>query len=264
MLDVALTAVGACGGKSPADQAQDELNAGLAADAAGNVEEAATHYKACLAIETTNQFCIFNLGVQAQNAGRLLEAENTYRLALLQDPDFASALYNLAILRVAAGSLEEGIDLYKHLIEVDPNNASGPLQSRHRIGGDRRHGERAERDHQRDPAGSDVGRSGFAPGAVRDGGTRRDARADTGGDPDAHQDTETVLSRPGHATTSNNRTLPALQARFRDAAVPFGPTVEGTVRRRPFDPSLRCTVRPHDAQHRTPLSPRLFLRRVHA
>ena len=121
---VALTAVGACASKPPAEQAQDELNAGLAADAAGNVEEAASHYKACLALETTNQFCIFNLGVQAQNAGRLLEAENAYRLALLQDPDFASALYNLAILRVAAGSMDEGIALYKHLIEVDPNNAS--------------------------------------------------------------------------------------------------------------------------------------------
>ena len=124
MLGVALTLLGACTSKAPAVQAQDELNAGLAADAAGNHEAAANHYKACLAVEATNNFCIFNLGVQAQNAGRAQEAENSYRLALLQDPDFPSALYNLAILRVAAGSIQEGIDLYKHLIQVDPNNAS--------------------------------------------------------------------------------------------------------------------------------------------
>lgn len=125
ILSLALIVVGACTSKTPAEQAQDELNAGLAADASGNLEEAAKHYKACLTFETTNKFCTFNLGVQAQNAGRALEAENDYRLALLQDPDFASALYNLAILRVAAGSIPEGIDLYRHLIQVDPNNASG-------------------------------------------------------------------------------------------------------------------------------------------
>jgi len=125
LLGSTLAVVAACNSKAPAEQAQDELNAGLAADASGNLEEAAKHYKACLTLETTNKFCTFNLGVQAQNAGRAVEAENSYRLALLQDPDFPSALYNLAILRMQAGSTQEGVDLYKHLIQVDPNNASG-------------------------------------------------------------------------------------------------------------------------------------------
>lgn len=125
ILTLLLVAVAACGSKSPADQALDELNAGLAADAAGNVDEATIHYKACLTFEPLNKYCIFNLGVQAQNTKRLLEAENDYRLALLQDPDFTSALYNLAILRRQAGATDEAIALYRHLIEVDPNNASG-------------------------------------------------------------------------------------------------------------------------------------------
>ena len=125
MLGAALTVAGACNSKTPAEQAQDELSAGLAADGAGNLDEAAKHYKACLTLEATNKYCIFNLGVQAQNAGRAVDAENSYRLALLQDPNFPSALYNLAILRIQAGSMLEGVDLYKHLIEVDPNNASG-------------------------------------------------------------------------------------------------------------------------------------------
>ena len=120
-----LVAVAACGSKSPAEQAQNELQAGLAADAAGNVAEAATHYKACLTFEPTNRYCLYNLGVLAHNAGRLLEAENDYRLALLQDPDFAPALYNLALLRAQLGSTDEAITLYRHLLEVDPANASG-------------------------------------------------------------------------------------------------------------------------------------------
>lgn len=124
MLTLLLVAVTACGGKTPAQQAQDELTAGLAADAAGKVDEAATHYKACLTFEPLNKYCIFNIGVQAQNAKRLLEAENDYRLALLQDPAFPSALYNLAILRQQAGATDEAIALYRHLLEVDPKNAS--------------------------------------------------------------------------------------------------------------------------------------------
>ncbi|MDP9247037.1 MAG: tetratricopeptide repeat protein, partial [Candidatus Dormibacteraeota bacterium] len=115
----------ACSSKSPADKAGDELQAGLAASAAGNVDEATTHYKACIALDSTNKYCIFDLGVIAQTANRLLEAENDYRLALLLDPDFAPALYNLAILRTATGGLDEAIALYRHLIEVDPTNASG-------------------------------------------------------------------------------------------------------------------------------------------
>ena len=75
-LTLLLVAVAACGSnKSPAEQAQAELSAGLAADTAGNIGDAAVHYRSCLTFEPTNKFCIFNLGVQAQNAGRSLEAE---------------------------------------------------------------------------------------------------------------------------------------------------------------------------------------------
>lgn len=111
MLTLLLVAVAACGSQTPAEKALDELNAGLAADAAGNVDEATTHWKACLTYEPLNKYCIFNIGVAAQNANRPLEAENNYRLALLQDPDFPSALYNLAILRREAGFTDEAIAL---------------------------------------------------------------------------------------------------------------------------------------------------------
>jgi tetratricopeptide (TPR) repeat protein len=122
-----VVAIAACGSPQPSQQAQKELDAGLAADALGNVDEAAQHYRACLKVEPLNQFCIFNLGVQAQNAGRALEAENAYRLALLQNPDFPQALFNLAIVRNNAGATTEAIELYRHLVEVDPGNAAAHL-----------------------------------------------------------------------------------------------------------------------------------------
>lgn len=125
LLTLLLVAVAACGSKSPADQALDELNAGLAASAAGNADEALAHYKKCLTFETTNKYCSFNIGVHAQNAGAALEAENDYRLVLLIDPNYGPALYNLAILRSDARTKDEAIALYRHLLDVDPTNASG-------------------------------------------------------------------------------------------------------------------------------------------
>lgn len=116
-----------CGGKTEAQLAMDELNAGLASSSQGKTNEAVAHYKACLKHESLNQFCIYNLGVIAQRAGRSAEAENDYRLALLIDPDFPSALFNLAIVRTEVGSVLEAIDLYRRYVEVRPDDASGHL-----------------------------------------------------------------------------------------------------------------------------------------
>ena len=122
-----LTTLSACGSKSPAQQASDELNAGLQAQQAGNVDLATQHYKRCLELEPANKVCIFDLGTVAQSGGRLLEAESDYRLALLQDPDYTPALFNLAILRAQAGSTAEAIALYRHFVELLPNDAGGHL-----------------------------------------------------------------------------------------------------------------------------------------
>jgi tetratricopeptide (TPR) repeat protein len=116
-----------CFAKSEAQQALDELNAGLASSSAGKTDEAVAHYRACLKHDSLNEFCIYNLGVIAQNAGRAAEAENDYRLALLIDPEFPSALFNLAIVRTNAGSIPEAMDIYRHYIKVRPNDASGHL-----------------------------------------------------------------------------------------------------------------------------------------
>ena len=100
LLGLALALAG-CGGKSEAQLAVDALNAGLAAQAAGNLEEAKTHYSECLKHDATNKVCLYDLGVVAQTQNQPTAAENYYRLALASDPNYPPALFNLAILRTS-------------------------------------------------------------------------------------------------------------------------------------------------------------------
>jgi tetratricopeptide (TPR) repeat protein len=127
ILVVGVTTAG-CAGKTAAQRASDELNAGLAASAQGRNGDAATYYTNCVQLDPTNKFCIFNLGVIAQNDGRTAEAENDYRLALFIDPQFSAPLYNLALIRAAVGSPTEAIDLYKRFLQVQPDVAEAHLR----------------------------------------------------------------------------------------------------------------------------------------
>ena len=130
LLVATIVVVAACGGKSEAQQATDELNLGLAASSAGDNEAAKAHYLACLKHNPQNQFCIYNVGVLAMQAGNTLEAENDYRLALLIDPDFASAAFNLAYIQSRAGNdvaTREAIELYRHFVQLRPTEAGGHL-----------------------------------------------------------------------------------------------------------------------------------------
>ncbi len=122
-----LVAMVACGGKTPEQLAIDELNAGLAASAAGQTEQAVAHYRACVEHDSMNAVCIYNLGVIAQQAGRGAEAENNYRLALLIDANFESAWSNLGILRAGVGANDEAITIFQRVIQINANNAFAHL-----------------------------------------------------------------------------------------------------------------------------------------
>jgi tetratricopeptide (TPR) repeat protein len=116
-----------CAGKTEAELATEELNAGLAASAANQEDQAKAHYEACLKHNPQNEFCIYNLGVIADRNGNALEAEIAYRQALLINPTFPSAMFNLAVLRAAAGSNDEAMALYRKFIELRPEVAGGHL-----------------------------------------------------------------------------------------------------------------------------------------
>jgi tetratricopeptide (TPR) repeat protein len=119
-------ALAACGGPASAgnETAADALNRGLAAHAAGKLDEAVAAYFTTLSKDPKNQFAYYNLGEIAQRQNRLVAAEAYYRLALEQDPKMESALFNLAIVRTNVGVAADAVVLYKQVIAVNANNAA--------------------------------------------------------------------------------------------------------------------------------------------
>jgi tetratricopeptide (TPR) repeat protein len=116
----------ACGGPSSPGvaTAEDLLNRGLQAHAAGKLDEATQAYFETLGKDPKNKFAFYNLGEIAQRQNRLAAADSYYRLALDQDPKMTLALFNLAIVRTAVGDTREALDLYRRAIAADPNYAS--------------------------------------------------------------------------------------------------------------------------------------------
>jgi len=78
----AAAAVACGGGGSGGDSAADALNRGLAAHAAGKLDDAVTAYFQTLVKDPKNKFALYNLGEIAQRQNRLVAAEAYYRLAL--------------------------------------------------------------------------------------------------------------------------------------------------------------------------------------
>jgi tetratricopeptide (TPR) repeat protein len=124
LLAAALAACGGAGSGPATDTAQDALNRGLQAHAAGKLDDAVTAYFQTLAKDPKNKFAFYNLGEIAQRQNRMQAAESYYRLALEQDPKMASALFNLAIVRTNAGALQDAVALYRQVIATDPSVAA--------------------------------------------------------------------------------------------------------------------------------------------
>jgi tetratricopeptide (TPR) repeat protein len=124
---IAATFLFGCSGRTGPELAADDLASGLAAQASGDLTVASAAYLSCVAHETLNSYCLYNLGLIAQTGNRLAEAENDYRLALVSNPTLSAAIFNLAIIRAAAGAPLEAISLYRHYIEINPTIASGFL-----------------------------------------------------------------------------------------------------------------------------------------
>jgi tetratricopeptide (TPR) repeat protein len=127
-----LATLAACGGgtsPSPLSDAQialNDLNAGLSAQAAGSLSDAATDYTNAISHDAHNKYAYYDLGLVEQSMGQAAASEQNYRAAIQIDPNFAPALYNLAILRTVP-SPAEAEALYRHVISLQPNNASAHL-----------------------------------------------------------------------------------------------------------------------------------------
>lgn len=124
-----LAACGASTSPSPVSNVQtavNDVNAGLSAQAAGRLSDAAADYQNAIAHDAHNKFGYYDLGLVDELTGQGVAAEANYRAAIQIDPNFAPALYNLAILRTAP-SPSEAEELYRHVISLQPNDAAAHL-----------------------------------------------------------------------------------------------------------------------------------------
>jgi tetratricopeptide (TPR) repeat protein len=119
-------ATAGCSGDGEGEQADEILQQGLEAQAAGDLATAEDAYLQVIQLDPQNKFAYYNLGVIEQTRGELPAAESHYRTTLGLDPDFVPALFNLAILMTEAGSADEAVTLYEHLIEVTPIETASP------------------------------------------------------------------------------------------------------------------------------------------
>jgi tetratricopeptide (TPR) repeat protein len=124
-----LAACGASTSPSPVSNVQtavNDVNAGLSAQAAGRLSDAATDYQNAIAHDAHNKFGYYDLGLVHELTGQETAAEANYRAAIQIDPNFVPALYNLAILRTTP-SPSEAEELYRHVISLQPNDAAAHL-----------------------------------------------------------------------------------------------------------------------------------------
>lgn len=126
---VILLAIGlaACSGDDERGQADEILQQGLQAQAAGDFNAAVDAYLQVIQLDPQNKFAYYNLGVIEHGRGNLVEAAVQYRVAISIDPNFVAALFNLAIVRTELRDANEAIGLYEHIIEIEPENAPAHL-----------------------------------------------------------------------------------------------------------------------------------------
>ena len=110
------------GGSSPTPSATSLVNAGIAAQNAGNNATASKDYVAALSIEPKNVFALFDLGDVQQYMGNVSAAQSNYFHALAINPNFEAALYNLATL-VRPSTRRRPRALYGQVIRLSPKDA---------------------------------------------------------------------------------------------------------------------------------------------
>ena len=107
----------------PSGTANQLVDAGLAAESAGNVNQAFADYQAAAAKDPNNQYAPYDLGYIYQQRGDTKDAAAEYRQALLIDPKFGDALYNFGVLETPIDPAS-AISYFRQDLAVAPTNAS--------------------------------------------------------------------------------------------------------------------------------------------
>ncbi len=113
-------------GKSggPPPEAVTLLDRAFAHQQAGQLEEAAAHYRQALAIDPSCAQGHNNLGVVLKDLGHLDEAVTHHGAALKINPTDADAYYNLGLALTGQGRFDEARAHYKKALKLNPNDAA--------------------------------------------------------------------------------------------------------------------------------------------
>jgi tetratricopeptide (TPR) repeat protein len=121
-----LAACGSSGTAGSAAGATADVQAGLAAQRAGDLAKAAADYLGAVKVDPRDHVAWYDLGVVAQGRGLSTSAEHDYERAVEDDRTFVPALYNLGTL-LAASSPKTAVRLYNEVIALRPNDAQAHL-----------------------------------------------------------------------------------------------------------------------------------------
>ena len=120
---VAVTGCTSSSGSTANESANQLVLNGLAAEKAGNVNQAFTDYMAAAAKDPHNKYAHYDLGYVYQQQGKVSNASSEYRKTLLIDPTFAAAVYNLGVLETPVDPAT-AISYFQQDLALEPNNAS--------------------------------------------------------------------------------------------------------------------------------------------
>ena len=106
----------------------------------GDLEAAASEYRAVVEMDSTQWDAQNNLGKMFQAMGRPDSALHHYRLALTADPDFVGAYFNKGVLFASQGLIDSSIASYEAAVDRDSthfealNNLGVMLEGAGRVG----------------------------------------------------------------------------------------------------------------------------------
>jgi tetratricopeptide (TPR) repeat protein len=116
-----------CGSSTPSSSpktAEQLVAAGLAAEKAGNSDQAFTDFEAAAAQDPSNKYAAYDLGYIYQVRGDTTDAAAQYQKALTLDPKFAQALYNLGVLDEKSNPTA-AISYFEQELQADPTDPGG-------------------------------------------------------------------------------------------------------------------------------------------
>lgn len=99
------------------------IQRGLAAQQAGNLDQALTYYQAALAKQPRNVAALYDIGTVYQARNDTARAATWFQRAIGVNRNFAPALYDLGVIE-AASNPSQAVILFQEAVDAQPSDAS--------------------------------------------------------------------------------------------------------------------------------------------